>query len=232
MRIHTAIILAGGLGTRLRSVVSEMPKCMAPVNQRPFLDYVIHDLQKNGITHFVFSVGYKSEAIIDHIQINYPQLQADFAIEESPLGTGGAIQHALSFVKEEQVVIVNGDTIFEVDLNKMAEEHVHTTANCTLALKPMTNFERYGVVRINEKNIVKGFEEKKYYSEGLINGGIYILNKNTFLQHHFPAVFSFEKDYLEKYIEKESMQGFVSDAFFIDIGIPEDYERAQQLLTI
>jgi len=232
MRIRTAIILAGGLGTRLRSVVSELPKCMAPVNQRPFLDYVIRYLQQNGITHFVFSVGYKSEAIIDHIQNNYPQLQADFALEESPLGTGGAIQHALSFVKEEQVVIVNGDTIFEADLISMADVHLHTEADCTLALKPMNNFERYGVVRINQKNTVTGFEEKKYYPEGLINGGIYILNKASFLHHHLPKVCSFEKDYLEKYYSTVSMQGFVSDAFFIDIGIPEDYERAQQLLTI
>ena len=232
MRIHSAIILAGGLGTRLRSVVSDLPKCMAPVNQRPFLDYVIHYLQKNGISHFIFSVGYKSEAIIKHIQTSYPELRTDFAIEESPLGTGGAIQHALSFVNEEQAVVVNGDTIFEVDLHRMSEEHLHAAANCTLALKPMKDFERYGVVRINSKNQVTGFEEKKYYSEGLINGGIYILNKSAFLQHHFPAIFSFEKDYLEKYFEKEMMYGCVSNSFFIDIGIPEDYERAQQLLTI
>ena len=229
---YTAIILAGGLGTRLRSVVSELPKCMAPVNGRPFIDYVIHYLLQYNVKHFIFSVGYKSEAIINHIQTNYPELHVDFAIEECPLGTGGAIQLALSYVKEENAIIVNGDTIFEADLHQLSSKHLQYASVCTLALKPMKQFDRYGVVTIDANNKVTGFQEKRYYDEGLINGGIYIVNKSSFLQHQFPEVFSFEKDFLEKYILEEKMIGYPFDAFFIDIGIPEDYERAQTLLTI
>jgi len=228
----TAIILAGGLGTRLRSVVNELPKCMAPVNGRPFIDYVIHYLLEYDVKHFIFSVGYKSEAIINHIQTNYPELHVDFAIEESPLGTGGAIQLALSYVKEENAIIVNGDTIFEADLHQLSSKHLQYTSVCTLALKPMKQFDRYGVVTIDDHHQVTGFQEKRYYDEGLINGGIYIVNKSSFLQHQFPEVFSFEKDFLEKYILEEKMIGYPFDAFFIDIGIPEDYERAQTLLKI
>ena len=230
--ITTAIILAGGLGTRLRSVVSDLPKCMAPVNGRPFIDYVIQYLHQYKINHFIFSVGYKSEAIITHIKTHYPELNADFAIEASPLGTGGAIQLALSYVKEENTVIVNGDTLFEADLNTLSSLHLQQKSACTLALKPMNNFDRYGVVTVDSNYRVTGFEEKKYYEDGKINGGIYILNKSSFLQHPFPAVFSFEKDYLEKFIQHEFISGIPFNAFFIDIGIPEDYERAQTLLKI
>ena len=230
--ITTAIILAGGLGTRLRSVVSELPKCMAPVNGRPFIDYVIHYLLQYQVNHFIFSVGYKSEAIISHIQTNYPELNAEFAIEATPLGTGGGIQLALTYVKEENAIIVNGDTIFEADLDALSTLHLQHKAACTLALKPMKQFDRYGVVTIDKNHLVTGFQEKKYYEEGLINGGIYMLNKLSFLQHPFPTVFSFEKDFLEKYIEQEKITGHSFDAFFIDIGIPEDYERAQTLLKI
>jgi D-glycero-alpha-D-manno-heptose 1-phosphate guanylyltransferase len=228
----TAIILAGGLGTRLRSVVNELPKCMAPVNGRPFIDNVIHYLLEYDVKHFIFSVGYKSEAIINHIQTNYPELHADFAIEASPLGTGGAIQLALSYVKEENTIIVNGDTIFEADLHTLSSVHLQNTPACTLALKPMKQFDRYGVVTIDDNFRVKGFQEKKYYEEGLINGGIYIVNKSAFLKYQFPEVFSFEKDFLEIYIRQEKIIGYPFDAFFIDIGIPEDYERAQTLLKI
>jgi D-glycero-alpha-D-manno-heptose 1-phosphate guanylyltransferase len=230
--ISTAIILAGGLGTRLRSVVSDLPKCMAPVQDRPFIDYVIHYLLQYKVQHFIFSVGYKSEAIINHIQTNYPELHADFAIEASPLGTGGAIQLALSYVKEENTIIVNGDTIFEADLHTLSSVHLQHTSACTLALKPMKHFDRYGVVTIDNNFRVNGFQEKKYYEDGLINGGIYIVNKPAFVKHQFPEVFSFEKDFLETYIGQEKIIGYPFDAFFIDIGIPEDYERAQTLLKI
>jgi D-glycero-alpha-D-manno-heptose 1-phosphate guanylyltransferase len=230
MLISTAIILAGGLGTRLRSVVSDLPKCMAPVNNRPFLDYVIDHLLQQGISHFIFSVGYKSDAIIQHIQSNYPKLHANFAIEDSPLGTGGGIHYACTFAKETNTIIVNGDTFFNVNLSELAKLHIDQHAECTLALKPMHDFERYGVVTINEKHQITGFQEKKYYKSGMINGGIYALNIPLFTQHHFPTAFSFEKDYLERNFSKEIFWGYISDAYFIDIGIPEDFAKAQHEL--
>jgi D-glycero-alpha-D-manno-heptose 1-phosphate guanylyltransferase len=228
--ISTAIILAGGLGTRLRSVVSDLPKCMAPVNQKPFLDYVIEYLQNQGITHFVFSVGYMADTIIQHIQYNYPELNAAFAIEESPLGTGGAILYACQYAKEDNVIIVNGDTIFKVSLNELTNTHIDNHSECTLSLKPMNQFERYGVVSLNEQQQITGFKEKQYYEKGLINGGVYALNTARFKQHSFPKIFSFEKDYLEAYYAKGLFYGYISESYFIDIGIPEDFSKAQQEL--
>lgn len=232
MSCSTAIILAGGLGTRLRSVVSELPKCMASVNGRPFIDYVISYLLQNKIKHFIFSVGYKASDIIHHIQTNYPDLEVSFAIEEEPLGTGGGIRHAMKEVRDNQTFVVNGDTIFEVNLETMSRLHATAEADCTLALKPMRKFDRYGVVATDTAGKVIGFQEKKFYETGLINGGIYLIKKEIFIRKSFPKVFSFEKDYLEKYLSVDKIYGYTSDAFFIDIGIPEDYQRAQNLLQI
>jgi D-glycero-alpha-D-manno-heptose 1-phosphate guanylyltransferase len=227
MQISTAIILAGGLGTRLRSVVSDLPKCMAPINCRPFLDYVIQYLHKQGIQNFIFSVGYKADAIIEHIQTHHPDLKAEFTIETSPLGTGGAIHYACQNVNEDNVIIVNGDTLFEADLDGLVKLHISHHSACTLALKSMKDFERYGIVTLNEQDQITGFKEKQYYAEGLINGGIYALNIPSFLSKSFNDVFSFEKDYLEAHFSKGDFCGFISNAYFIDIGIPEDFERAQ-----
>ena len=202
MEISTAIILAGGLGTRLRSVVSDLPKCMAPINQRPFLDHVIQYLLKQGIQNFIFSVGYKADAIIEHIQTHHSNLKAEFAIETSPLGTGGAIHYACQYVIDDNVIIINGDTLFEADLHALVKLHIKNHSECTLALKPMKDFDRYGIVTINKQDQITGFKEKQYYEEGLINGGIYALHIPSFQSKSFKDIFSFEKDYLEAYYPK------------------------------
>lgn len=225
--ISTAIILAGGLGTRLRSEVPDLPKCMAPVNGKPFLAFVIAYLQKEGIKHFVFSLGYKSDVVIDYVNQNYPQLQKTFVVEQEPLGTGGAIQLALKEVRDKNVLIVNGDTLFNVDLKQLSNEHLNKHADCTIALKHLTQFSRYGTVLLNEDSSIKAFEEKKYCEDGLINGGIYALNRQQFLSIHFPSQFSFEKEFLERYTGKLQFFGMESDHFFIDIGVPEDYKLFQ-----
>ncbi len=225
--INEAIILAGGLGTRLRSVVSDLPKCMAPVAGKPFLHYVIEHLKKGGVQNFIFSVGYKSESIISFIQKNYHDIKYDFSIEEEPLGTGGAIQLSLLKSIHENCIICNGDTLFNVNLNKLSDFHFHKNSMCSLCLKPMSNFNRYGVLQLNEIDIVISFKEKQFYSKGLINGGVYALNKNYFLQKKHTDKFSFEKDFLEKYVDEKKMYGLIQDEYFIDIGIPEDYEKAQ-----
>lgn len=229
--IKEAIILAGGLGTRLRPVVSDIPKCMAPVAGKPFLHYLIGYLQKNGIDHFVFSVGYMHEIIEDYLQKNCAHLNYKVSSENEPLGTGGAIQLACQKCTEKNVLICNGDTFYKVDIDAFSIFHESMSAACTLALKPMNYFDRYGVVELNEDNSVKSFKEKQYYTSGLINGGTYALNVDTFLSEHLPEKFSFEKDYLEKNVntKKEKNQrifGMIQDEYFIDIGIPEDYEKA------
>ncbi len=228
MVIREAIILAGGLGTRLRSAVPDLPKCMAPVNEKPFLTYVINYLQVEGITHFIFSLGYKSEVITAFLEKDFPSLLYKICIEEEPLGTGGAVKKALTIAKDKSVLVANGDTLFKIDIELLAGVHTLSGACCSLSLKPMQNFDRYGVVEIDECNVIKNFKEKQFYESGLINGGMYIIQKNKFLEESLPDQFSFEKDYLGKYYKIRRMFGVVQDEYFIDIGIPEDYARAQE----
>ncbi len=225
--IKEAIILAGGLGTRLREAVPDLPKCMAPVAGRPFLFYVINYLRLQGIEQFIFSLGYKHEVIEAYLQGHFPTLKYTVVIEEEPLGTGGAIQLACSKAENKQVVVVNGDTLYKADLHAAYLFHIHHMAECTLLLKPMQQFDRYGVVELEDGYLVKQFSEKKYYESGNINGGIYILDKNKFLDEEFPEKFSFEKQYLEQFYSRRRIYGLVQDAYFIDIGIPEDFSRAQ-----
>lgn len=230
--IHTAIILAGGLGTRLRSVVSELPKCMAPVAGKPFLSYVIDQLRQQQIQHIILSVGYKSGSIIDYVQQHYPGPGIQFSIEDEPLGTGGAIQAACGLCTEPDVFVLNGDTLFTIDLQALATFHTATGAHCSLALKPMQHITRYGVVELEADGRIARFNEKKAYDAGLINGGIYALQVARFVQEDLPPKFSFEQEYLEVFYRQRHMYGQVQDAYFIDIGIPEDYERAQVELAI
>lgn len=230
MAIREAIILAGGLGTRLRSAVPDLPKCMAPVNGKPFLAYVINHLQLEGITHFIFSLGYKSESIISFLEQDFPALLFKTSVEVEPLGTGGAIKKALTIAKDKCVLAANGDTLYNIDVELLSGIHTASGTCCTVSLKPMKNFERYGVVEIDECSVIKSFKEKQFYESGLINGGLYALHKNKFLDEKLPETFSFEKDYLEKFCKIRRMFGVVQDEYFIDIGIPEDYARAQREL--
>lgn len=234
--IKEAIILAGGFGTRLRSVVSDVPKCMALIDGKPFLYYLIEFLQKNGIEHFIFSVGYLHEVIEKYLQQNYPELNVYISLETEPLGTGGAIQFAAGKTSEKNVLVCNGDTFYKIDVDLLNQFHIQKNAACSLSLKPMNNFDRYGVVELNEDDSIKNFKEKQFYETGLINGGVYALNILKFLEEGLPEKFSFEKDYLEKKVRlietKPGIFGIVQDHYFIDIGIPEDYEKAQKELPI
>ncbi len=230
MQKPSIIILAGGLGTRLRSVVSDLPKCMAPVNGKPFLSYVIDYFQQHEINDFIFSLGYKHERIEEYLNNQYSAINIQYSIEKEQLGTGGAIKKACALVKDKNVFITNGDTLFKVNISSLQDFHEQKNADCTLALKPMKNFDRYGVIELNEDDSIKSFNEKKYYKQGLINGGLYMLNVESFSQKPFPEKFSFETAYLEKYHHQHKMFGLMQDEYFIDIGIPEDYERAQSEL--
>ncbi len=231
MQVQEAIILAGGLGTRLRDTVPDLPKCMAPVKGKPFIYYVISHLQKQGIQQFIFSLGYRSEAFINYIAALLPGGNYELVIEKEPLGTGGAIRLACKQVKQVNVVVVNGDSIFKTNIAVQDEIHTTKNAHCTLALKPMENFERYGVVELNADQSIAYFKEKKHYPKGLINGGVYLLNAAMFLQENLPEKFSFETDYLQVFYNQRRIFGLIQDGYFIDIGIPEDYLRAQTELT-
>ena len=231
--INEAIILAGGLGTRLRSVVADRPKCMALVKDKPFLFYLITYLQHQGINKFIFSVGYMHEVIEEYLACNHASLYYNIALEEEPMGTGGAIKLACKKATSENALVCNGDTLFKIDVEELSSFHKKHNADCSLCLKPMKNFERYGVVELKDDDAVQSFKEKKYYDYGYINGGVYALNVERFQNENLPSKFSFEKDYLEKNSMsandgKAKLFGLTQDKYFIDIGIPEDYERAQE----
>jgi D-glycero-alpha-D-manno-heptose 1-phosphate guanylyltransferase len=226
-RLHEAVILSGGLGTRLKEVVSDLPKTMAPIKGKPFLHYVVDYLRNEGIEHFVFALGYKNEMIIDYLESKWADINKTYSVEPSPLGTGGAILGAVQHTSSKHICVVNGDTFFRADLKALAFVHVKQRADCTLCLKPMMHFERYGVVELDGDQRVSAFHEKQRYDHGLINAGTYALNTKSFSAEPFPQRFSFEKDYLEKNVAQRNFRGIVQDRYFIDIGIPEDYQRAE-----
>jgi len=224
------LLLAGGLGTRLRSEIPDLPKVLAPINGTPFLHYIIESYQKQGVVDMVFLLGYKSEMIIEYLEKSFPQLKKHYIIEKEQLGTGGAILQGILQSDGDNFIITNGDTFFDVDLKNMIEHH--NEAECSIALKPMINFDRYGSVALDVNNNITEFNEKKFCDKGFINGGVYILNKQAFLRHSFPNIFSFENEYLANKALDKTLKGFISDGYFIDIGIPEDYSRAQKELLI
>lgn len=218
-----AIVLAGGLGTRLRSVVSDLPKPMAPINDRPFLEYILNYLKKNEITRVVLSVGYKWETIKEYFGNSFENIELVYSVEDEPLGTGGAIKKALTLCKEEKIFIINGDTFFDVNLQNL---ELKSNSKIILSLKSMKNFDRYGCVETNTEEFVTTFTEKGFREYGNINGGIYLMSKNIFDEFNLEEKFSFE-EFMQNNFKQLNISTKVFDNYFIDIGIPEDYEKAQ-----
>jgi D-glycero-alpha-D-manno-heptose 1-phosphate guanylyltransferase len=224
------IVLAGGLGTRLQGVIGAQPKCMAPVNGRPFLAYVFEYLARQECRRVILSLGYKHEVVEEWVAAQELPFVVDTVVEHEPMGTGGGILLAVKQTVADNVAILNGDTMFLTDLKAQMAFHLLRHANLTIGLKTMKEFDRYGVVNTDKENVIMSFEEKKYRDEGTINGGVYILNTKAFLMKHLPAKCSFEKDYMEKYAHEHKFYGFESGGYFIDIGVPEDYALAQEAL--
>jgi D-glycero-alpha-D-manno-heptose 1-phosphate guanylyltransferase len=224
MNKYPVIILAGGFGTRLKHVISDIPKPMAPVNGKPFLHYLFLSLSVQEIKEVVLSVGYKSNVIEEYFGVEYLGIKITYAREEQPLGTGGGIKQAFQFV-EDHAYVLNGDTFFDVNLNELSTFYFDNAADIALALKPMKNFDRYGTVVLNQSRI-SAFAEKKPMDTGLINGGVYFFGRNVF-DEISEQKFSFEKDVLEKYVQQKKICGKIFDNYFIDIGIPEDYAKVQ-----
>lgn len=228
------IILAGGLGTRLRSVVSEVPKCMAPVAGKPFLWYLLKYLTRYDVSKVILSLGHLRDIVIewiDEIGDEFP-FSFEYAIEEEPLGTGGGIRLALNKATTNDVVVLNGDTFFDVNLNELMDAHRLYPSAVTLALKPMQEFDRYGRVIIDDidKRIIE-FKEKEYCMEGLINGGVYAINRLEPIFEGLPQKFSFETAVLEPQCRLGKLFGVIQNGYFIDIGIPEDYCKANNYFS-
>jgi D-glycero-alpha-D-manno-heptose 1-phosphate guanylyltransferase len=227
-----AILLAGGLGTRLQKVVNDVPKPMAPVSGRPFIEYVLDYLIASGIEKFIFSVGHKHEAFVTHFGNKYRDCEIIYSIEDTPLGTGGGIKKSLEHAKSRDVLVVNADTLFKVDISQFYKLHKKTIADISIALRYVDDISRYGGVEIDEDQRVIAFAEKNTVkSSGFINGGVYIFKNIIFESMNLPDKFSLEKDCFEKFYLTTKIGGFPSDAYFLDIGIPKDYEKAQDELA-
>jgi len=221
-----AVVLAGGMGTRLRSAVPDLPKCMAPVAGRPFLAWLLDDLEAAGFGHIILSLGYRHEAIENWVAERNNQARIDCVVEAEPLGTGGGVRLALQKAEESDVFVLNGDTWFGVDYAAMARFHRRQGLLATLALKPMRDFDRYGEVCCTPDGLIFAFKEKQACAQGLINGGVYLLQRGALAG--CPERFSLERDFFEPLAAEEKLAGFRSEGYFIDIGIPTDYARAQQ----
>ena len=227
--LNTAIILAGGMGTRLKTIISDLPKPMAPIMNVPFLTYQLNYLKYFGIKKVIFSVGYLSEKIIAHYNQSFENISIEYSIEKNPLGTGGGIRMAMSNLNEDLVLILNGDSFFDLNLEQFYNLHLEQKAEFSLALRYVNNSERYGNIEFNSTHQITSFIEKNQLNQsGYINAGVYILSKKLYLQNTKPDInFSIEKDFFEKQLNQLIIKGFEFKDYFIDIGIPEDYLKAQ-----
>jgi D-glycero-alpha-D-manno-heptose 1-phosphate guanylyltransferase len=228
-----AVVLAGGFGTRLKDVVSDVPKPLAPVAGRPFLDYVLQYLKVQGVTRVVLAVGYKWEMIGERYSRteNTFGLDIELSIETEPLGTGGAVFEAAKKVSSNSFFIVNGDTYFNVPLNSLYNFFRDKEADIALTLKQISPAIRYGTVERTPDDRIVSFIEKgaNTKNESVINGGVYLMRKKVIEQFDLPSRFSFEKDLLQDKLNDIKAFGKLFEGTFIDIGIPEDYRFAQDL---
>jgi D-glycero-alpha-D-manno-heptose 1-phosphate guanylyltransferase len=225
-----AIVLAGGFGTRLRGVVDDVPKPMAPVQGRPFLAFVLDQLADSGFHTAILATGYLHETIRAHFGEKFRSLALVYSVEHEPLGTGGAIRLACTQTPAREVFVLNGDTYLTLDYQGMLDAHMRAGAQLSMAVCEVPDAARYGAIEVSD-GIVRGFREKGRSGPGLINGGTYVLGPA--LRDRMPAhaAFSFEQDLLVPEVRSIQPAAFPAAGLFIDIGIPEDYARAQEVFA-
>ena len=221
-----AIVLAGGLGTRLAGRLDGLPKPMASIAGRPFLELLLDRLQTAGCGRCMLSVGYRREAIQSHFGATFRGMSLDYVVEETPLGTGGAIRKALDYARESSVLVLNGDTFLDVDYAALLNFHRAAQPPLTMAITPQANIARYGGVVVEDARIA-GFEEKGRTGPGWVNAGVYAIQRNFAWPASLPEKFSFETDLLMPEAVRIHCTVFPVETFFLDIGVPEDLDRAQ-----
>ncbi len=223
-----AVILAGGFGTRLSHVVSDVPKPMAPVYGRPFLCYLLDRLADAGIQRVVLATGYMHEVIETYFGTGYQGLEIIYSNEDQPLFTGGAIRQAAEKIQSEDFVVLNGDTLFDIDFQQLYDFHTSHDAHLSIALRRVEDTGRYGAVTCENDRIVAFHEKTESQGAGDINGGIYAINRAWLLNQDLPTKFSFEKELMQPLAGDPHFYGLSFNNYFIDIGVPDDYFRAQQ----
>jgi D-glycero-alpha-D-manno-heptose 1-phosphate guanylyltransferase len=224
-----AILLAGGAGTRLREVVQDVPKPLAPVAGRPFLSYLLDLLEARGMTEIVISVGYLGQMIMDTYGGRYGTMSIRYAVEEQPLGTGGGLRNALAQIDRFPVFALNADTLLDLDYAEMQRGFVRAERSLGLAVRSVNDTARYGRAVVRDDRVI-AFEPAGRSGQGIINAGVYLFGRNLLKDCGLPERFSFEQDFLEPGAGQLQPFAFMTNGYFLDIGVPTDYARAQKEL--
>jgi D-glycero-alpha-D-manno-heptose 1-phosphate guanylyltransferase len=227
-----ALILVGGLGTRLRPVYADGPKALAPVQGRPFLAYLLEMLAENGLSRVVLCMGYRAGQIEQWLADQSFDLDIHYSHEDKPMGTAGALGLAYSrYARGERVLAMNGDSILQMSLSSMWDSHTVRGAEATIALASVPDTSRYGCVEVNEEGWVTSFSEKSTQrTPGFINGGVYLFEPSVMDRVVKDCSVSLEREVLPAQLRR-GLLGFKSAGYFIDIGVPQDLARAQTDLT-
>ena len=222
-----AVVLVGGLGTRLKDVVRDRPKCMAPIAGRPFLEYLLCFLRSQGVSEVILAVGYRADQVVEHFgNGNRLGLKLSYSFEQSLLGTGGALKLAENLLRGNHVLVMNGDSIADVPLRALIEYHTRKRAVATIALVEVPEVARYGAVILEPDGQIVRFKEKSVKGKGWVNAGVYVLEREVIANSPSEGQVSLERDVFER-LAGSGLYGFPFDGFFIDIGTPEAYNKAQ-----
>ena len=223
-----AIVLAGGLGTRLRPVVADVPKPLALVAGRPFLAWQLDMLGAQGVQRVLLATGYRADLVRDTLGTRWGDMKLEYLAEPEPLGTGGALRNALQHASDRSVLALNGDTYVAIDLASMYSLHAARGAPVSMAVCRVPDASRFGTVEINAGHIT-AFVASGSAGPGHINAGIYVVDRQL-LADAPPGAFSFERDFVQPRVASLRPAVFLVDGPFIDIGTPDDYARAQDIL--
>lgn len=224
-----AVILAGGFGTRLRAVVPDLPKPMAPIAGRPFLEILLNSLSAKGFQRAVLSLGYRAASISTHFGHRFADMELSYVVEETPLGTGGATRLAFTRCESDHAFIFNGDTFLDLEATAI-EQLWQKRKHHIIVGREVPDTQRYGRLLVDDGRVT-GFTEKGISGPGLINAGCYVLDRDALFGWPPATPFSLEADHFAKAVTTQRVDCFVTHGLFIDIGIPEDFLRAQSLLA-
>ena len=225
-----AIILAGGIGSMLKGFLKDIPKPMAPINGKPFLEIILDHLNISGFKSVVLSVGHLSYVIEDHFGNSYKNITIKYAVEKERLGTGGAIKYALNFCKQDYIFIFNGDTFLDLDFKELLSVKEKNQLNPIMVSRNVEDVSRYGSLVTNNNKLID-YREKKDFGRGDINAGCYILPRTINLNKNKIDTFSFESTSIPLIMTNKGFIVFKHKGLFIDIGVPEDLLKASALLN-
>ncbi len=225
MEMPDAILICGGLGTRLKTVLGQLPKPLVEVNGRPFLDYLVDDLIATGVSRIIFSSGYRAQVIREHYS-NRRDAEFVFSEETSPLGTAGALKLAESRVRSEVFLAMNGDSYCAINYKNFLESHRRRKARASLALVEVTDASDYGGVRMDDAGWIRNFAEKTTAGRGRVNAGIYLFSREVFASIPAGQPCSLEREVFPTLLET-GVAGYLVNAALYDIGTPERLERAR-----